>query len=508
MNSRRPPMPMIAAALILALAAPGHAAAADAASTSWELSPYRIQLLIAVQPGASASRTLAGELAANLPARAATIVGGAWQLEAAVAPAALSHELIHALADATSTRLPAEALKKDKVIVLTVADTEAGARIQAREYDVTTDLWNGIVSREASQGEAIAGTCIEAMLAAFAPVARIDAIDKGTATIRLKAGAIPRRDRSLTVISSGAVLRPVLVALDEAGQPQLPAADKQAAQLIDWTYLTVTSGGSSVVTCRIDTALTGEAIPAYHPRRIRLAVGVSASDRPTMLSLVSSGAASEPLEGIEVVASEISAGSDAKPQLLGLTDIAGQIAVPPGPTSVRMLDLRQGSQPLARVPIVPGLASKVRISLTDQRSRLALETMLAEAEDSLVDLAARRQTLAARIKLARNSGEAGADALLPKLRALANIEAPQALIDRAEKAIQASEPATQAQLQARLNALKKTAQVLAAQSPTSLVEGSPPADTKPAEPKPTESKPTETKPTETKPTESKPAVSL
>jgi hypothetical protein len=474
---------MLAAAAIGVLLAPLHSLPAAGQETSWELTPYRIQVLIAVEPGASVPRTLADELAADLPARAASIVGGAWQLEATVAPVELRHSLIHTLADVTADQLPAEALKKDKVVLLAVSDAGLGAPVQAREFDVTTGLWNSVVSRDATQSEMIAGACIDAVLAAFAPLARIDAIDKGTATVRFRAGAIPRRDRSTTAISSGTVLRPVLVALDEVGHIP-PASGKTGPQLIDWTYLTVTSGGSSVATCRIDTALAGEAIPPYHPRRMRLAVGVTPAAQPTRLTLVSTGANHEPLEGIEIVARDTAATNDAPTQALGLTDASGSIAVPPGAAGVRMLDIRQGSQSLARVPIVPGIVPELRLSLADQRSRLALETLLAEAEDALVDLAARRQALAARIRLAKKAGEASADALLPKLRALASVETQQALIGRAEKAIQAADAAIQAQFQPRLDALKKVAQTLAAQSPTSLVDVPKTTDPMPVDPKP------------------------
>ena len=129
---------------------------------------------------------------------------------------------------------------------------------------------------------------------------------------------------------------------------------------------------------------------------------------------------------------------------LGLSDLSGVIVVPPGAATLRLLDIRQGSQSLARVPIVPGLAAEVRLALADDRQRLAIETALQEAEDALIDLAARRQALAARIKLAKKAGDAGADRLLPKLRGLASVESQQALISQAEKALAAADPRAQA----------------------------------------------------------------
>ncbi len=488
MTGRRLSLSLLLAALAgVVLALPDSLAAAEP-GTIWELTPYRIQLLIAAEPGASVSRSLADELATDLPARAAAVVGGSWQLEAAVAPAELRETLIDRIGEVTVDRLPAEAATHDKVILLALTGTDSGMRIQTRELDVPSGLWNSVVTREVAQPEQIVGAAWQTVLAAFAPVARIDAVEKGTATLRLKAGAIARRDRGLAALPSGTVLRPVLVTLDEAGAPQA-----KSAQLIDWTLLTVTSSGGASATCRVETGLAGEPIPAYHPRRMRLAIGVSPSAGSTRLALVSRNAGAAPLEGIEVLASDPAAGADARGQSLGLSDLAGVVVVPPGSAAMRMLDIRQGAQTLARVPIVPGLDTEVQLALTDNRERLAIEAVLTEAEDALVDLAARRQALASRIKLARKANAASADVLLPKLRALASVESQQALLSRAEKAIQAADPAAAALLQPRLDALKKLAQNLASQSPTALLDEPKPAEAKPAEAKPAEAKAPETK---------------
>ena len=120
---------------------------AAAEPASWELTPYRIQLLIAAEPGGAVPRSLADDLRVDLPELAGAVVGGAWQLEAVVAPADLRHSLIAGVADVAADRLPAEALAHDKVILLAIADGAAGVRLQARELDVTTGLWNSVVTR-------------------------------------------------------------------------------------------------------------------------------------------------------------------------------------------------------------------------------------------------------------------------------------------------------------------------------------------------------------------------
>jgi hypothetical protein len=85
--------------LPLAVAVP--LAAAEPAS--WELSPYRIHVLIAVEPGSSLPPTLADDLRIDLPARAAAVVGGSWIVEASVLSAA----------DVAAERVPDAAMDGD-----------------------------------------------------------------------------------------------------------------------------------------------------------------------------------------------------------------------------------------------------------------------------------------------------------------------------------------------------------------------------------------------------------
>jgi hypothetical protein len=160
------------------------------------------------------------------------------------------------------------------------------------------------------------------------------------------------------------------------------------------------------------------------------------------------------------------------------------VAIPPGAaTGVQVLLVRQGAQTLARLPMVPGLTAELQLSLADDRQRLEIETALLAVKDALIDLAARRQALAARIKLAKKAGDADAARLTPKLRALASVEPQSAQLDQAEKEIKGADPRTQALLQPKLDALRKLTQNLAAQSPTALLDEPKPAESKPADAK-------------------------
>jgi hypothetical protein len=460
-------LPVVVAALAVGALVAGPLNAAE----TWDLAPYRITVLIAVDPAATPLRDLASELKADLPARAAAAMGGVWQLRVQIAPVELRQTMTDRIAEVERDQLPADALKLDKVILLAVSRAGSQTAVSARELDMATDLWNMVVTRHTSQPGQIPGEAFRAVAAAFAPLARIELAEKGAATLRLKAGAIAPRDRSAVQIATGTAFRPVLVACDADGAPTAGSV-----QPIAWTWLSATNPGRPTLTCRIDSGAAGEPIPDYHPRRLRLALAVAPPQASTRLLLSTAGrepAETSPLEGVEVLAQAPSAAVDAEP--MGISDRWGSVEIPPakdpaaGP--VQMLLIRRGASQLARLPIVPGLERELKLVLPDDRQRLAIDTLLDEAEDGLVDLAARRQALAARIKLARQANESElADKLLQQLRALTSAESVTALFSQADKLLAASDPQTQTLVKPRLDGLRKLAQELAAESPQSLLD--------------------------------------
>ncbi len=61
---------------------------------AWELSPYRIKLIVAVDAGTGLAGSVADELPADLAARVAAVVGGAWRVEVVPPSAELRHAML------------------------------------------------------------------------------------------------------------------------------------------------------------------------------------------------------------------------------------------------------------------------------------------------------------------------------------------------------------------------------------------------------------------------------
>jgi hypothetical protein len=164
-------------------------------------------------------------------------------------------------------------------------------------------------------------------------------------------------------------------------------------------------------------------------------------------------------------------GHSAGRELVGTSDRQGIVAVPPGRETLRLLFVRRGDEILARLPLVPGLAGEISLALPDSGGRLEIEIALLEVEDGLVDLAARREALAARVRtaFARNEAEP-AIKLVQQLRDLAGPEGLVARLDQAQQALGNADRQTQQRWQGKLADLRKLAGQLAADKPVERLE--------------------------------------
>ena len=441
----------------------------ECAPTTWEMMPYRIHLLTAVETDASLPSRLEQELSSDLASRVSGVVGGAWRLETSVAPAELRHRVLHSLADVTAEELPAAAKKGDKVILLGVAASENGYVVRARELDLVTGLWNTTATRTVRQAAGLKQAALWCLLSTFAPQARIEKVEGNIVTLKLRAAALARRDANRPLFLSATVFRAVLVKSDARG-----AIVAGPAEPIAWTYLIPTESktSSSPFTARIETGLAGTVIPDYHPARLRLALGVSPSQDSTKVKLVAEGTAA-PLEGYEVAAQEPEvAGKPGAVLSLGRSGPSGIVVVPPSLSAVRTLLIRHGEEVLARLPMVPGLAEEITIALADDGPRLAVESALSRIQDDLLDLVARREVLVGRIKAASTasntaSNTAAADKLKDQLQRLPSVDPLLAELGKQQGAADALEGPSRQKMQAKLAEIRKLAEKLKSENPAS-----------------------------------------
>ena len=86
---------------------------------------------------------------------------------------------------------------------------------------------------------------------------------------------------------------------------------------------------------------------------------------------------------------------------MGQSDVEGWVTVPlgpDGPGSLRILYVKNGSELLARLPVLPGLEEEMSVSIFDDSARLEAEGFLRGLQASLVDRVVEREFLVARIR--------------------------------------------------------------------------------------------------------------
>ena len=211
-----------------------HAPAAAAeAKPVWELTPYRVEVLTAFAPRPELTPAWQADFQARLAVRLAALHGAAWSVRVAAAPAggmlsqcaALSE---HGTADAClraaaprengpPAEVPADC---DKVMLLAVSWAD-GYRVTAREFDVRTQQWSPPVSRSAPQLTKLVDGATTAVCQAFAPLARVSALDGQRAVLRLRTSALVPRDRQPRPVARGDAFRLVVRSDAERGLPTL-----------------------------------------------------------------------------------------------------------------------------------------------------------------------------------------------------------------------------------------------------------------------------------------------
>src|SRR5207248_1118699 len=140
-------------------------------------------------------------------------------------------------------------------------------------------------------------------------------------------------------------------------------------------------------------------------------------------------------------------GEPEETQLLGVTDAHGSLLLPHGEVSLETLLIKSGKQLLVRLPLVPGQAETMTAKIADDDGRLAAEGLIAALSSRALDLVARREILAARIRARVKDGKhEEAQRLLDDFRRLETRAELNRDLDRYRQQISSSDKLTQARI--------------------------------------------------------------
>jgi len=440
-------------------------------ATSWELTPYRIQLTVFVEPSARLQPGLAAELQSQLIATANTTMGGPWQVSANDKLILLRSQLLASLndLDARPLKLAADATTADKLLFVVVSEQVGRIQLCAREWDVSCQVWNSPVMRTTSQARRLPVEGMQALLGAFGPLARIESVVNDNVTLKLKAGSIPRRDGGYLTMHSVAALRPFIL----TSSSQQPAGASPAT-LVPWTYITplklasLAGASRALFRGKLHTSLSGPIVPDYHPRQLRVALAIPQGSVSTLVQVTDDSEAKQPLEGYEVYALQLGGTGIAAEQVrLGVTNRAGEFLIPTTTVGLQRIMIKNGNEELSGVPLMPGLQGRLTLTLPSDRKRLELAAAIAELNDDLLDQVAKQAILAVQMKEALLKRDLAAmGKVAAEMQSSGSKDKLQTRLAEISRGVATADEATRRRLEPQLAETKQALQQLAGeQSP-------------------------------------------
>ena len=374
--------------LLVALALAWASAAMAADRSVWPLTPYRVEVYVAVAAELPAAPRLETALCADLATRIEAVIGAPWNATVSSAPPKLRDALLHGLTGLQSDQVPLPPPEVDKLLLVAVTAVPGGMRVTARDFDVRTRTLSPAVARPVWQLGALGDAALDAMLSAFAPLARIERVDKDQMFLRAKASALPPRDRNLALVREGDVFRPIIRYNDRDNKFRRTAPAR-------WSFCPVEKVSPDEVRCQIYSGMRSELTTKGRGRIEPLALKVVPPSGSTLLLLQSKSEPKTPLAGYEVYTHP--PGQKTALTLVGRTDRQGRLVVSPGQDLLRVLLLKNGNANLARLPIVPGLEPRLTAVIPNDDQRLGAEGFILGLREEVTDVYVRRKILMMRI---------------------------------------------------------------------------------------------------------------
>jgi hypothetical protein len=377
--------------LLLAIVLLWPAAATAADLSVWPLMPYQVRVLVAVSHDAPLTPRLDASLSDALRVRIEDVVGPPWDATVAAAPPALRRDMLHGLDALPEKSIPIPSPEPDKILLLAVNVVPGGLTVTARDYDVHARSLGYPVTRQVWQIGSLCDASMDALLSAFAPLARIDRLDRdgkdAIAVLRVKGAGRQIRDPNLKLLRLGDVFRPMM-RYNNRDNKFIKATQAQ------WTLCVVERITPEEVRCRVYTGMRSEIPTKGKGRAESLALRVQSPGGATCVILQSRVEPKKPLPGCDVYA--YPPGKKDAAALVGKTDRQGRVLVPTLPgTLMRVLLIQDGNALLGKLPIVPGLERQVIAPVPNDDQRLGAEGFITGLQEELFDLIAREKILAA-----------------------------------------------------------------------------------------------------------------
>ncbi len=370
----------------------------SSAQSTWELTPYDVQVWYDLAPVAELRGDVGKMLEVDLKRSAEGLIGHAWKMKVSPIPASLASSARGSLEQITAADFVAasgdDPDKFDKLLLLAVDVSDNGYRIEAIEFDGRMRRIGTVVSRLVRQKAALPDGCFSALTAAFSPIVRLGKSDGKQIALEIRAGAlVDHLDHPLKV-QKGTILETRIRRNDRFGNPR-----DGGITTVPWTFLIVGEKIDGKLLAEVHSGFRNPLSGRFSSRTERVGIVVRAEHNATTLVLRGRDEPQPPLVGYEVRAKHLD-GSDST--LVGYTDRRGQLMLPFEGERVQLslYYVKSGGRVLARLPIVAGRQQEIVAEAASDDLRLEAEGFIVGFEQQMVDMVAKRKILAARIRKA------------------------------------------------------------------------------------------------------------
>ena len=327
------------------------------------------------------------------------------------------------VADNMLSKLPKAWERYDKVFFIVVRSPEVRAKhgshdgispcgwsATIREVDVRTHLFGKIRQVDAAYLSQLPELLFEGMTESLTPIARVVQVDEAAIMLEERAGELLALQEILPPVSQRQVLIPVTRTNDRDGNPQL-------IRRVDWTFFSVDENSDGLLSTTMHTGLRSPINSRMRPRHQQLALLAKPHDDHTTIHFASYVSQEMPLPICDILESV-----PGRKQAIniGTTNLWGEFRIDYLPERpVRLLFVRNGTNLIARIPVMPGVDRTLTTEVPVADSTLHAESLVLGIQEEILDTLATRQILVSQaVTFRQRSDRKGFDDTVLELRRL------------------------------------------------------------------------------------------
>ena len=377
---------------------------------AWDYRPYRVRVWICTD-GSPDIIANYDSLVKGLQRRSIVADPSAWELLISQAPNPWRYRFLASLHKVNEDEnvsgfeeLP-ELKYDDKLMVVCLESKGGLIRCRVRELDLLTRQWGAVVKRDVAEKSQLDATVFNLVSTAFMPIARVERVDRDN-NVYLRARAV-NACKLLTRDEAGEwqvvdnVGSPVWVRDNDRFLPIIRKTDRsgEISQLepIEFTFLSIADVDGADVKAKIQSYHRAPLAGRTSKRAQKLALVIRPPEQSTELKFVSRDDETYALQGFEIYSRRVGAKKEEASEYLGITDWRGLISIPPSEHGLRIVYVKRGNRPLKKLPIMPGLYTRLQTTLPNDEARLNAEGIVRGLESEILNLVAQRALYEKRI---------------------------------------------------------------------------------------------------------------